>query len=371
MLALVPSSPGAALRRGARSFAVLAFTILVSTPPAIAQAPPASPVRYTEARSHDVQRDVKLPGTVISRHQSVVASEVAGRVRSVDAREGREVSEGDVLARVDPRNLQLQVHALDGQLAEASARRDRAKRLLGRAEELYADSLISDQEFDGAFSEFHAWEGRVAQLEADLQRARLDLERCDIRAPFAGVVVAERTEAGQWLSVGAPVTELVALDALELRVEVPEHLFAGVELGAEVVIRIRSLREEITGTVSALVPRGDRSSRTFPVKIAIENPGRRIGVGMLAEAALPVGSVGGAVIVPKDAIVSQGPNRLVYVIGDDDTVAPMPVTPAEGAGAWVVVEGEVRAGDRVVTRGNERLRPGQKVQGSPLEYDLP
>jgi len=361
--------------RGRRSLlpAVLSVLLLAgpSTLPSAAQAPPASPVRYTEARAHDVQRDVKLPGTVVTRQASVVASEVAGRVLAVDAREGREVAKGDLLARVDPRNIELQVRALGGQLDEASARRDRAKRLLGRAEELYADSLISDQEFDTAFSEFHAWEGRVAQLTADLERARLDVERCGIRAPFAGVVVAERTEAGQWLSVGAPVAELVALDALELRVEVPEHLFAGVELGSEVEIRIRSLGEAITGTVTALVPRGDRSARTFPVKITIENPGHRIGVGMLAEAALPVGSVGGAVIVPKDAIVSQGPSRLVYVIGDDDTVAPAPVTPSEGVGAWVVVEGEVRAGDRVVTRGNERLRPGQKVQGTPLEYDLP
>jgi RND family efflux transporter MFP subunit len=357
-----------------RGYEIL-FALLLTSPftgVGAAQAPPPSPVRFTEARSHDVQREVQLPGTVVARRASVVASEVAGRVEGLDVREGRAVDEGQVLARVNPRNLELQVRALGGQLEEASARRDRAKRLLGRAEELRADSLISDQDFDTAFSEFHAWEGRVAQLTADLDRARLDLDRCEIQAPFSGVVVAERTEAGQWLSVGAPVVEIVSLDEIELRVEVPEDVFAGIELGSLVPIRIRALGgEPMAGTVSALVPRGDPRARTFPVKIAIENPEHRIGVGMLAEASLPVRSAGTTVIVPKDAVVSEGPSRVVYVIGEDDTVAPVSVVPGEGTGAWVVVTGEVRAGARVVTRGNERLRPGQKVAGTVLEYDLP
>ncbi len=75
--------------------------------------------------------------------------------------------------------------------------------------------------------------------------------------------------------------------------------------------------------------------------------------------------------MPKDAVVRQGTGEIVYRIRDDDTVEPVPVQSGVGVGSWVVVTGPVAAGERVVTRGNERLFPGQSVESSPQEYPLP
>jgi len=86
-----------------------------------------------------------------------------------------------------------------------------------------------------------------------------------------------------------------------------------------------------------------------------------------------LGATGGAsaTLVPKDAVVAQRGQSFVYVIGDDDTVSQVPVRVGRGVGAWTVVEGELMAEQRVVTRGNERLRPGQRVSGEPIDYELP
>ena len=78
-----------------------------------------------------------------------------------------------------------------------------------------------------------------------------------------------------------------------------------------------------------------------------------------------------ATIIPKDAVYRQGDQLIVYVMDGDDTVKQVPVQTGNGAGVWVEVQGQISPGQRVVTRGNERLRPGQKVRAKPVEYPLP
>ena len=118
-------------------------------------------------------------------------------------------------------------------------------------------------------------------------------------------------------------------------------------------------------------PRADAQARTFPVKVAIPNVDGRLGVGMLASVTLPAGESYPAVVVPKDALIAQGPQRFVYRINGDNLVEMMPVSAGEGIGDWIVVESELQPGEKVVTRGNERLMPGQEVQGLVQEYVLP
>ena len=103
----------------------------------------------------------------------------------------------------------------------------------------------------------------------------------------------------------------------------------------------------------------------------LPNEDGRIAVGMLGQVALPVGNAYNALVVPKDAVVRQGTAEVVYRISEDDTVEPLQVESGQGVGVWVVVRGGVAPGQHVVTRGNERLRPGQAVRGELLEYPLP
>ena len=84
-----------------------------------------------------------------------------------------------------------------------------------------------------------------------------------------------------------------------------------------------------------------------------------------------MGGVYDALVVPKDAVVLQRGGEIVFRINAAGSVEPVPIESAQGVGAWVVVSGGLKAGDRVVVRGNERLFPGQQVQGEPQEYPLP
>jgi len=128
---------------------------------------------------------------------------------------------------------------------------------------------------------------------------------------------------------------------------------------------------EVRGTVDRIIPRADPQARTFPVTVLIPNPDGRIGVGMLTQVGLPVGSSSTALLVPKDALVRQGTRVFVYRITTESGIEAVDVESEQGLGDWIVIQGAVEAGQRVVTRGNERLRPGQTVEGELLEYPLP
>ncbi|MCH7978447.1 MAG: efflux RND transporter periplasmic adaptor subunit [Acidobacteria bacterium] len=189
---------------------------------------------------------------------------------------------------------------------------------------------------------------------------------------LAGVVTVERTEVGQWLGVGGPVVEILSMRELEVRVEVPEHYFRNLVVGAQAAVSFESLPGvEIRGRITAIIPRADLQARTFPLKVTIPNQGGRIGVGMLAQVSFQAGESHLATVVPKDAIIRRGPQEFVYVMNGDNTAGLVPVETGQGAGSWVEVRGPIQPGQKVITRGNERLAPGQPVQGDVQEYPLP
>lgn len=350
---------------------VLLGASAATVPPAAGQ-PPPSPVRYTEAINHEVHRSIRLPGTVESRVSSVVAAEVAALVVGMEVEEGDSVAQDQPLARLRTISYDLQLRAAEGQLKEAQARLELADSKLSRARELYADEVISQDQLDDAFSEFTAWQGRVDQYTAQIDSLKVALNRCVVRAPFAGVVTRKLTDVGQWMETGGPVVEMVALNLLDVRVEVPERYYDELDRGVAARVTFAALPgANAGGKIEQVIPRADPQARTFPVKVRISNRDGRIGVGMLAEVSLPVGQTYDAVLVPKDALVRQGNQEMVYRIKADEMVEPVPVTGGQGLGEWVEVQGPLEAGERVVTRGNERLFPGMPVMGEPLEYDLP
>jgi len=336
------------------------------------QGMPASPIRFTPAIEQQIRQSVELTGSIESRGTSVVASEVAGLVERLDAREGDTVRRGAPIVHLRRDALGLRVQSAEGALTEAKARLKLARTNLDRSRDMLEKEVISEQLFDTASAEAEAWGGKVAQLTADLARLRRDLDRSTIRSPFNGAVVRERTAVGEWVDVGGPVAEMVDLQNLEVTIQVPSRYYAGLEAGAPATVRFETLGgHEVTGTIRAVVPRADPQARTFPVKISVPNREGKIGVGMLAQVRIPVGGMQKATMVPKDAIVSRGDQKTVWIVSGDNAVRPVQVETGLAQGEWIEVRGELKAGDRIVTRGNERLFPGQTVQPEPQEYAKP
>lgn len=329
-------------------------------------------VGFTEARRHDIHQTLRLTGSVEARTSSVVASEVAGLVVELVAREGDAVSRGGPLVRLRRENLELRLAARRADLKEAEARLVQAKRNQVRFRELFDEDIVSRERLDDAESEVIALEGRVESLQAEIDLVEDDLERSVVRAPYAGVVVEEHAQVGEWIATGGPVVELLDLEHLEVELQVPERRYPDLQPGASVQVSFEALPGHgLTGKLGAVIPRADSQSRTFPVKVRFDNRDHEVGVGMLAQVELPVGGSDSALIVPKDALVRRGSRTVVYRIDGQGKSEEIDVETGSGSGEWIQIAGPVSPGDRIVTRGNERIRPGQDVEGSPVTYELP
>ena len=340
--------------------------------PAAARAQGVAHVRYTEAREHRMRGEVRLPGTVESPMLSTIAGETEGLVIERTVRAGDRVERGQVLARLRTTQLELTQRAQQADLKEAEARLELARRNLERGRELLDSKIFSPQQFDDAQSEFDAWAGRCERLRADISRIQDNVERATIRAPFRGVVVAKHTEVGQWLDTGDPVVDLLASDHLEVSVDVPERHFGDLRPGTRVTVAFEALDGlEVSGTVNRIIPRADPQARTFPVKLNFPNRGVKIVAGMLAHVTIPGGGSSMTTVVPKDAVVRRGPDEFIFLWLEDGKVARARVRSGSSVGNWIEVRGGVVPGQRVVTRGNERLSSGQAAQGEPIEYELP
>ena len=216
----------------------------------------------------------------------------------------------------------------------------------------------------------------AAVQEAEVERIDDQLAKHTIRAPFAGWVVERFTEKGQWVTRGGLIARIAELERVKVVAEVPEMSIRFLRPGAEVRLEFDAAPEQSwVGQVASVVPQADLLSRSFPVEVLLEN--RVIdGVpvlkgGMLARAWLPVGQTGSVTVVPKDAVVLGVAKPFVYCVEPSSSAATTTPTtgtvrPVEVAlGATVEGQVEVRngiePGQLVVTRGNERLRPGAVV----------
>ena len=333
---------------------------------------PRSRVQYTLARDHQIQKRVDLPGTVEAPKSSQVASEVEGAVAKLHAREGQFVKRGAPLVSLKAEHLEFELQAAEASHREAEARYALAERNLDRSQDLFEGEVLSRQQLDDSRYELEAWRAKIDQLAAEIRRIELDIDRSVVKAPFAGIVAAELTEVGQWVGKGTTVMELFSPYELEVRVEVPERHFADFKKGIPVSVTFDAIPGyEIAGTVLSLVPRASAQARTFPLRIRIQNEDGRIGAGMIASVSLGAGESRRATIVPKDALITRGAKRFVYVVESDHVVKMLPVTIGLGVENWVEVHGPVTPEAKVITRGNERIRPGQHVIAEPIEYPAP
>ena len=189
---------------------------------------------------------------------------------------------------------------------------------------------------------------------------------------FDGYVTAKRTELGKWVTKGDAVVEVLALDTVEINAYVPEADIPYVRIGEDVHVVIPALPNALfSGRVALVIPDADARSRTFPVKVRVENPpgsdGPLLKAGMSARVTLPTGPIQNGMLVPKDALVLGGPQPTVFVVDAasegslDGKARPVAVSLGVPSGSWIQVTGSLKPGEKVVVRGNERLRPGQDV----------
>lgn len=363
----------------AGAFAAWTVLIAVLAPGSVVAGPsekkggrPPALVQVSTVVERIVVTRVTLVGTAEPWSETIVAAEEAGLVRKMLVDEGDRVKQNQTLCVQDASQLSLKIEAARAVVAEAAANQTRAEREWERLKQLYSIKSVSKKAYEDAQFEAQAAVKRVARLQVELYTLLDQVKKKVVYAPVSGVVVERHTLVGQWLSKGDPVVTLIVLNPIRVMVPVPERYVSRIKKGDSSKVIFDALPDRVfKGVIDAIIPRADGAARTFPVRIEIPNPKETMKAGMLGRATLAVGNPHKAILIPKDALVLSGAGKSVYVI-NDQTAHLVQVKTGPAHGSLIEVKGNLKAGQRVAVRGNERLRPGQRVKVvSGIKGDAP
>jgi RND family efflux transporter MFP subunit len=338
--------------------------------------PPPAIVVLDPARMETVDQWREVTGELRATRRSRVASRQPGQVVALHVEEGSVVATGQEIARLDATLADLAVRAAEATvqtrragIGVREAELDRWRKDWARYASLEGNAAVSKTEFDQAKAQVAVAEAALVQARADLAAAeaalastRERLAQLVVTAPYAGRVWKKLTDVGQWVAEGEGVVEIVALDRLEARLDVPEALAASLREGASAVrVRVKALGEERPGTVQAVMPAADELSRLFAVRVVLANEGERLRPGMSITGLVATGTNAPTLTVHKDAILRDDAGEYVYWNAGGAAMVAR-VRTLFAVGDRVAVSGALPPGAEVIVKGNERiLFPGQPV----------
>lgn len=317
---------------------------------------PAAPVVVATAKAEEQAPHVFATGTIVSRADARLSAEVAAPIEWI-AEPGTAVAKGAIVARLDAARITLNVRdneaavkRLDANVALLRTQRDRLQTLA-------AQNIASRNQIDEAESRLAMAEQELEQARVARDRARLELARTAIRAPFAGQVAERLRTIGEFVAVGEPLVRLVDTRSVEVVARAP--LAAAASLARGQSVRVLDDAREVRSQIRSIVPVGDERSRMLEVRVALAPDAWPIGAAVRVE--LQNGPTRKAVTVPRDAVVLRKGEAYVFRVGAGDKAERVSVTTGAGREGRVEVAGDIAAGDRIVVRGAERLQPGQSV----------
>ncbi|MFN7085045.1 MAG: efflux RND transporter periplasmic adaptor subunit [Burkholderiales bacterium] len=326
-------------------------------------------------------------GYVVAQRKAAVASKATGRLEWLGVREGSRVKRGEVVARLESRDVAATmeqaaagIKVAQANLEQGQAELAEAGRALERSRELLAGKFVSQAAHDAVVSRYEKAQAAVSGLRAAIavaqanhRAARVAVEQTMIRAPFDGVVLTKNANVGDVITPfssatgsQAAVVTMADMSTLEVEADVSESSLAKVRVDQPCEIQLDALPElRLRGVLHRLVPTVDRSKATVMAKIRFVDRDPRILPEMSAKVAFLSQEVaaderGARTVVQAAAIVARNGRRVVYVIRDG-RVAETPVETGRPLGELVEVVAGVTAGDKVVLRPSGKLRDGSRV----------
>ncbi|MEZ4380930.1 MAG: efflux RND transporter periplasmic adaptor subunit [Nannocystaceae bacterium] len=330
-----------------------------------AEAPAPALVEVAAVREGALLDHWSYLGEVRAYLRAELAVGAAGEVEEVTVREGDRVVRGDLLVAIDTSLATARLKSLRASKRRGAAQLRQARRDAARSSSLGAQ-IVPEAEIEAERTQAEALQAEVTGLDAQAREARVALDRHRVDAPFAGVVAARAVDPGDWVSAGQNVVDLVATDRAEVLVGVAPALLDYIREG-EVATIEGPEGAEVEATIVGIVRALDPKTRTARVRLEPREGAAWLLPGAAVDVVFAVRREGEGVLVPRDALVSGVTQTRVF--RDQGGAAEAVVVEVLAtAGGDALVRGEgLSVGDRVVVRGNERLRPGQPLKVKAAE----
>ncbi len=331
--------------------AVLALAGLAAAPAPRAEDRPAVRVMVLEVGSQALEDRLAVPGRTRANRRVEVEAETTGPVISTPLRRGARVAAGDLLCRIDPGSRPAQLREAEARLAEARADAAAAASLSAKGFAAETTRMTREAELGAA--------------EAQVDLMRLEIDRLEIRAPFAGLLETDAAELGSRLEAGETCATVIDLARIRVSGFVAERAVDRLTLGAPARVRLVTGREA-EGRLSFIAAVADPDTRTYEVEVTIDNADGAIRDGMTAELILALPPVR-AHRLPQSALTLDDDGRLGVRLAEDGAArfVPVSVLTDRRDGVWVTGLPETA---RVIVVGQDFVRDGGRVEAVEIGW---
>ncbi len=349
--------------------------------------PPLAPknLKTTRAELRPMERTITVFGSLAPLDHATLSTKVAGRLQSVAVDLGSAVRQGDLLAQIEPQDFELRLRQTEAALGQARARLglplsgdddkvdldatstvqqarvllEEAARARTRTQLLVEKNIAPKAELDAAqaahdvafnkhrdaLEEVRNRQAQLAERRAELAIARQQLADTRLIAPFDGVVQERHARRGESLNVGSPIANLVRMDALRLRLEVPEREAARLQVGQLIRFRAEGLTNTFVATLQRLSPAIREDNRMLAAEADVKNPGT-LRPGQFTRTEIVIAAAESVLCVPRGAIVTFAGIEKVFILKDGRLIERAIRTGRVASGWTEVLEG-LKAGEEI------------------------
>jgi RND family efflux transporter MFP subunit len=328
--------------------------------------------------SEPLSQTVPVLGRIISDQYGPISARVRGPVNKILVDVGDRVERGTIIALLDLERLSLTrdrftalVNQQSAKLTSVRADMEKRSLILKRLEAIRKSVAFSQARYEDAIQEVNKQRGKVAETVAQLTQAKIQLKQANIdlqygkiRAPYPGVVSSKHTEVGAYLNIGSTVVRLINDTDIMIDSDVPGSLLEGLQIGASIRLLLDD-KTEHNAIVLSVVPNENPRTRTRQVRFKphFNVPRRSLAINQSVTLYIPIGLPSAVITVSKDAILQHRGENTVFVERNGSGI-PQKVQLGVSVGSRFVVKSGLKPGDVVVVRGNENLRPGQRLKVS-------
>jgi len=315
-------------------------------PAAPREAPPAT-VRTLVVRTEPLEETLVATGTVRAEESVELRPEISGLLTQIHFQEGTLIQAGKILVSLNDAELRAN-------LQRAVYRRELAELKTHRLDHLRDQGGVTQQEYDIAASELNVLNAEVAVIEAQLAHTK-------ILAPFDGIIGLRSVSVGAYVTPATRIATFQRLDRLKVDFSIPEKYADRLDPTHAVSVQLAGPGPALAGTIAAIEPLIDPSTRTAQIRAICANPGGRLLPGGLATVRLTLARTPDALLVPAMALVPGAQEQTVFVVRDGKVQRRSVQTRARTDTSVQVVSG-LKAGEMIVVSGQGQLRPGQSVK---------
>jgi len=315
--------------------------------PSASAVPPALSVEAMVASTQSLSANIEVPGTILAFETTEIHPEVSGRLVSLNVREGGNVTQGVLLAKLYDGDLQAQMRKLDVQLKIAEQTEKRQTELL-------KIQGISQQEYDLSLLQVH-------NLKADKDIIMESIRKTEIRAPFSGKLGLKNVSPGAYVTPSTIITSISQVNKLKVQFNVPERYGSQLINGLSISFTVDGSPTSYTANVIATEVQIDENTRSLAVRATVNRPDKLLIPGTFAKVRIVLGENDKALLVPNNAILPQGRKKQIYLYKGGKAMATDVTTGVRDSTNIEVISG-LNLGDTVITSGILFLRPGISVE---------